>query len=187
MERLNASLGTYGHVFLGGGLLASGKVRGVSRVTVEEATACCQAEIVLCEADGSAGRPLKVPAPHEPMVPDASGTVVAVMGLEVLGKRLDSRLVYRTDVFRRITGIERDGVLTSECLKRAFTSPDGLFKGVSPRVRRIAFFNKSDLLTDRKGAEALAKTLLSCSSASPAWVVIGSALRQEYEILRNEG
>ncbi|PZC41563.1 MAG: hypothetical protein DK306_002532, partial [Chloroflexi bacterium] len=49
------------------------------------------------EADGSAGRAFKAPASHEPVIPDRATHVVAVVGVEALGKPLEDRWVHRAE------------------------------------------------------------------------------------------
>jgi probable selenium-dependent hydroxylase accessory protein YqeC len=44
------------------------------------------ADYVLVEADGSARRPLKAHAPHEPVIPPEAGRTICVVGLAGLGR-----------------------------------------------------------------------------------------------------
>ena len=43
-------------------------------------------DYVLVEADGSAGRPLKAHAPHEPVIPPEAGSVILVVGASGFGR-----------------------------------------------------------------------------------------------------
>ena len=45
--------------------------------------------VVLVEADAPRGRSLKVPAPHEPVIPASTTLVVVVCALDALGQPLD--------------------------------------------------------------------------------------------------
>lgn len=47
---------------------------------------CALADYVLVEADGSRGLPLKAHLPHEPVLPQEAGQVIAVLGLTGLGR-----------------------------------------------------------------------------------------------------
>lgn len=51
---------------------------------------CNLVDIVLVEADGSKGLPLKVPASHEPVIPQQATMVIVLCGLSGLGKTLFS-------------------------------------------------------------------------------------------------
>ena len=43
---------------------------------------------VLIEADGAKRRPLKVPAEHEPVIPEMTTHVLSVYGLDSIGKKI---------------------------------------------------------------------------------------------------
>ena len=59
---------------------------------------------ILVEADGAAQRPLKAPAPHEPIIPEGSICVIAVIGLDAIGKPLDEQWVFRSKLYSQLTG-----------------------------------------------------------------------------------
>src|SRR5262245_57009270 len=63
-----------------------------------------RADLVLVEADGARGRSLKVPAPHEPVVPGRTSLLVVVAALDVLGAPLDEEKVHRLDRVLEATG-----------------------------------------------------------------------------------
>ena len=48
--------------------------------------ACAGADLVLVEADGSRGLPLKFPGEQEPVIPDNADEILVVCGLNGLGK-----------------------------------------------------------------------------------------------------
>ncbi len=58
--------------------------------------------LVAVEADGSAGRPFKAPADHEPVIPAGVDIVVAVVGAQALGAPLDDRRVHRPERVRAL-------------------------------------------------------------------------------------
>ncbi len=61
-----------------------GKIAGCSPHLVTETARLCEPDVVLCEADGSRGMPLKLPADDEPLLPEAD-VVFWVAGLDVAG------------------------------------------------------------------------------------------------------
>ena len=178
-EDVKEGLNRDGHVFVSQGLLESGKVEGVTRAMADSLFLDLQVDHVIIEADGAAGRPVKAPAAHEPVIPSSVTMVIAVMGLEAMGRPLDSEIVFRPGLFREITGLEDGETITPAALARVFQSPDGLFKG-APEARKVAFLNKLDLLAGDQGAKALALLLLRDSDAPVERVVMGSLLRGEY-------
>ncbi len=182
-DELSEALGKHGFVFLGGGELESGKVEGIS---AEKANAMFQwpcLDYLLVEADGAARRPVKAPAEHEPVIPSSATVVVALMGLEAMGKRLTGEVVFRPERFERVTGLVQGGRLTLEVLTRLFTSPKGLFRGSPRPARRVAFLNKADLLGEEHKAWELAHMILQDSKGRIDRVVVGSIIKGRYSII----
>lgn len=56
------------------------------------------ADFVLVEADGSAGKPLKAHAAHEPVIPDNAAQVISVVGASGLNRPI-SEAVHRPELF----------------------------------------------------------------------------------------
>lgn len=175
-ENLREELPSKGHVFLGQSLLGSGKVNGIAPALANGIYGDYEVDYLLVEADGSAGHPVKAPAEHEPVIPAQVTTVVAVMGLEALGQPLSPEMVFRIDLFRRLTGMNLGQVLTPDRLSRLFQGPDGLFKGAPPSARRVALLNKRDLLAKDQDAKDLAYAILKRTENEIDRVVIGSIM-----------
>lgn len=173
-SRVKAGLREKGHVFVAQRLLESGKVEGIGPETADAFFHDPYVDFVIAEADGAAGRPVKVPAPHEPVIPHSVSLVIAVMGLEALGTRLDPQAVFRPELFRDITGLDKGGRLTPEALATVIQSPAGLFKGTPACARRIVLLNKSDRLRFGQDAEGLAHRLLQSTGVPIERVVVGS-------------
>ena len=179
-EDVREGLKRDGHVFVAQRLLESGKVEGITRAMADSLFLDLQVDYLIVEADGAAGRPLKAPAAHEPVIPSSVTMVIAVIGLEAIGRPLDSEIVFRLGLFREITGLENGETITSPALARVFQSPNGLLKGTPDTARRIVFLNKMDLLASEEEGRGLARLLLQCPSARVERVVMGSLLRKEY-------
>lgn len=60
--------------------------------------------IILCEADGAAGRPLKVHGPGEPLIPAGASHVLAIAGLDCLGRIAGPDTVHRAGRYQEVTG-----------------------------------------------------------------------------------
>ena len=182
--RVRELLGECGRVFLGERILPSGKVEGISPATADKLFMDGAADHVIVEADGSAGRPVKAPAAHEPVVPESATLVVAVMGLEAMGRRFNSETVFRPEEVQRITRAVPGCVLTPEILSMLFQAPGGLFKGAPETAGRVAFLNKLDLIEDRSQASALVEMLAGRPGGSAHRVVAGSLILGDYPIVR---
>lgn len=102
------------------------------------------ADVVLVEADGARGRSLKVPAPHEPVVPRATTLLVVMAALDVLGEPLTEERIHRLDLVCSTTGtavgeaVDEDTVVS--CLRHALGYPSR----VPPGARAAVFLNKAE-------------------------------------------
>ena len=186
-ETIRKDLIELGHVFVGRSILESGKVEGVSPLFADELYQAPWVDYLISEADGSAGRPLKAPAQHEPVIPSSASVVVAIMGLEALGRRLEPEVAFRLEQFTKVTGLERGEMLTPNGIARVFQAPEGLFKGAPGSARRVAFLNKMDLLSDEQGGRKLADLLLLFPHSLIERVVMGSIMKKTYFTIRKQG
>jgi len=79
---------------------------------------------VLVEADGARRRHIKAPAPHEPVIPLRTTTVVVVAGLGALGHPI-SEVAHRPDRVAEVVGLEPSDIVTPEAMATLITSVDG--------------------------------------------------------------
>lgn len=179
-SELNNCLDRHGHVFVAQSHLKSGKIEGVSRSLADAIYQETQVDYLVLEADGAAGRPVKVPLEHEPVIPSSASVTVAMIGLEAIGEKLDTKIVFRLDQFKEVTGLKKGEMLTPKALSKIFSSPKGLFKESPMPAIRIAFLNKLDLLTKDLEAKELAELLLNDLNAPVDRVVAGSIIRKYY-------
>ena len=82
--------------------IENGKCLGFSAEETFSLRTACQRLIV--EADGSAGRPVKAHAAHEPQIAAGAACVVAVVGSWCIGAPLDAEHVHRPERFSAISG-----------------------------------------------------------------------------------
>jgi probable selenium-dependent hydroxylase accessory protein YqeC len=173
-------LEAHGHVFVGRDVYESGKVQGISPSLADSLYYLSGLDYLITEADGAAGRPVKVPDQHEPMIPPSATVVIAMMGLEAMGKPLGQEAVFRLNLFQKLTGLERGDHLTPEHLAMIFKGPEGLFRGSPEAARRVAFLNKLDRLANYKDARTLADILVRGTQPTVDLVVAGSVLKRDY-------
>jgi probable selenium-dependent hydroxylase accessory protein YqeC len=183
-DELIGVLKTRGHGFLGHSLLESGKVRGIDPSLADELYQDKGVDYLIVEADGSAGRPVKAPAEHEPVIPDSATRVVGMLGLEALGQELGPEIVFRMDLFCKLAKVQERERLTAPVLSRLFLRPEGLFKGTPSSAKRVAFLNKLDLLPKEQGAKDLADLILGEGDSQVDRLVIGSIKENIYKIVR---
>jgi probable selenium-dependent hydroxylase accessory protein YqeC len=182
-EKVREELEKYGHVFVGQGVLESGKLEGIGPALAEKLYHDSVVDYLILEADGAAGLPVKAPASHEPVIPPSVTLVVAMVGLEAVGKDLEPEFVFRLERFKEVTGLVKGEKINSKALGKIFHSPKGLFKGTPVSARRVAFLNKLDLFPDDQEAKDLANLLLSPPNALIDRVVIGSIKEKKYVLI----
>jgi probable selenium-dependent hydroxylase accessory protein YqeC len=163
------ALAREGRVTLLGRRVRPDKLEGVTAARVDALAAL--ADLVLVEADGARGRSLKVPAPHEPVIPLSTTVVVVVCALDALGQPLDDEHVHRVELVRAATGVDPGEVVDEDCLVTALRHADGYPSRVPPRARAGVFLNKAEDDEALAVGERLAVRLIP----PYRWVAAGSA------------
>lgn len=113
--------------------------------------------VILAEADGSRGLPLKAPAEHEPVIPVWAGAVIAVAGLDCVGEPI-CQACHRPEQVCRLLGKAMDERLTPQDVSAVLCSPNGGRKNVGNRDFRIAL-NKADTPQRAEYGELIQKEL----------------------------
>lgn len=103
-----------------------------------------QADVILCEADGSRHHPCKAPAAHEPVLLPDSDIVLAVVGMDALGCPL-AQACQRPQLAAAFLGCSLDSVIDEQMLAALLLSEQGARKNVGARAYYIVL-NKCDLL-----------------------------------------
>ena len=99
---------------------------------------------ILVEADGAAGRPLKVPADHEPVIPVSTTSVIGLVGLSGVGQPVGDKWIHRLDHFSSLTGLASGQKISSAAVCNVLTHNRGIFKDTPGDVKRLAFLNQAD-------------------------------------------
>ena len=103
-----------------------------------------QADVILCEADGSKHHPCKAPAAHEPVLLPDSDIVLAVVGMDALGRPL-AQACQRPQLAAVLLGCSLDSVIDEQMLAALLLSEQGSRKNVGTRTYYIVL-NKCDLI-----------------------------------------
>ena len=126
---------------------------------------------ILIEGDGARGLPLKIHAQRDPVIPDITELVIAVVGLSPLGHFLDEQVMYLANRFRLLTRYE--GTMVNAHMYRLLLEhPEGLLKG-SATLPTIVFCNQSDTISSEE-AELVMATLAERWQGKPFDIVCGS-------------
>ncbi len=111
-----------------------------------------EARRLIVEADGSAGRPVKAHASHEPVIAAGAACVVGVVGAWCVGAPLDSEHVQRPELFAALCGRKLGDEVTADDVARVILHEDGWLRAVP----RGAAFHVVVTGTDGAIARALA-------------------------------
>jgi probable selenium-dependent hydroxylase accessory protein YqeC len=130
---------------------------------------------ILVEADGAAQRPLKAPAAHEPVLPPSSRWVIAVVGLDAVGKPLTEEWVFRSRLFADLTGLKPGAAITETSVAAIISHEAGIMKGSPPGAGKCVFLNKAETRQRQEAGRRIAGYLKAPGGMRPGMVVIGAA------------
>lgn len=135
------------------------------------------ADVIVVEADGSAGRPLKFPLSHEPVIPACTTVVVPVAGAEVVGKPFTPEWVHRAEAAAAFLAARTaSGVapalgtpVSPATVATLLWHPDAATRGRPPGARVVPVVNQADSPERLAAARAVAQALLR--AGAPAVLV----------------
>lgn len=96
--------------------------------------------LLLVEADGSRGLPLKGWADHEPVVPEGTTATIGVCTLWPIGTPYSSDNTHRPERFAALTGTTPGDTVTPEMVATMISHPDGIFAKAAGR--RVLYINQ---------------------------------------------
>ncbi len=134
------------------------------------------ADVVLCEADGAKHYPTKAPAAHEPVLLNACDVVLAVCGMDALGKPL-AQVCLRAQLAAELLGVSENALLTAEHLARLLTDERGARKNVGSRAYYV-LLNKCDLV-EKNQVEAVRKQLTRQGLSAAQLLTRGNFVEEE--------
>jgi len=141
---------------------------------------------ILVEADGARHLSLKAPAPHEPVIPSSSHWVIAVVGLDAIGRPLTDEWVFRSRLFAEISGLELGAAITEESVANALVHEKGIMKDCPDGALKYVFLNKAETEDRRLMGRRITHLLQGKGWQRPKRVIIG-ALERETEPLEWHG
>ncbi len=133
---------------------------------------------VLIEADGAKGKPLKYPAPYEPVIPYSSDLVFVIAGLDSLSGHIKEK-VFRWENLREKTGVSGDEMISPEIFSLFFTDKI-LLKDVRSKPCAIVL-NKYDTCAQKELLFHLAGKIIQKTHVKRV-IVSSLAFRIFYEI-----
>jgi len=131
---------------------------------------------IIVEADGAAGRPVKAPATHEPVLPKCTKWVVGIVGLEAVGKPLTARWAFRPQLVSQITGLAEGSILTESAIADLFMDENGILKDAPAGAIRLTFLNQADSQDRLESGRKIAQMLVRQQKSGLTRVLIGQML-----------
>lgn len=159
-----------------GDLQDDGKLSGLRPGAVAELLA--SADLVVVEADGSGGRPLKFPLAHEPVIPACTTVVLAVAGAVVVGKPFTPDWVHRCSAAAAFVGAPDGSAVTPGQVARLLWDPDAATRGRPAGARVVPVINQAE--TYPEAARAVGRALLR----EGAPLVLLTAARSDTPVLQ---
>lgn len=106
------------------------------------------ADVIIVEADGAKGFPVKGYEAYEPVIPDRTTCHVVVVGVEFFCMPLNEETVFRYPRFLASAGLKENVQLETWKLAEILEHRDIFLKGSidRPGLRRVLFINKTDLI-----------------------------------------
>ena len=156
-------------------LVSKGKLAGFEPSTIDFFMKKGGFKWILVEADGAFRKPIKAPAEHEPVIPECSTCVIAVVGLDAIGKPLDERWVFRHQIYSRVTGASLGSPVTERSVASVILADRGLMKGCPPDATRMVFLNKAEGEERLAAGERVVSLLKKEGKGKIDRILIGSA------------
>ncbi len=144
-------------------------------------------DVVLVEGDGAKHFSIKAPGEREPVTPRETGMVFGVVGLDILGKLINSKTVFRLDQFLKVTHAQKNDSIDREILLRLADAENGLFKNSPSKAEKILVLNKADTLDSADKADETGRYILSRSSSiSKVMITTAKDLNPVIRVLKKE-
>lgn len=148
----------------------NGKVHGLSCDTVCDLLSRRMVDVVACESDGAAGRPLKLHGPREPVIPECARTVVVMAGCDAVGHPASPDTVHRADRISAVLRIQLGSLLRPTDIAQALVAASC---HAPPGARVLFVVNKVDstvaLGAAREVAREVQLTLPEAHGALVSW------------------
>ncbi|MEZ4666711.1 MAG: selenium cofactor biosynthesis protein YqeC [Anaerolineae bacterium] len=139
-RHLSLALGENRFVFLHGDTRGN-KVHGPSLEWIPRLLDSVDSDVLLIEADGSRGLPLKAPKSHEPVIPEEATLVIPMASLSVLGQPFDEDHVYNATAIDERYGFNIGNRVKSPWVAQVLRDETLGLKGVPPSARVMAYLN----------------------------------------------
>jgi probable selenium-dependent hydroxylase accessory protein YqeC len=161
------------HITLARERIESMKLKGISPDLVSLLWNSPEIDMMIIEADGAAGRPVKAPREWEPVIPSHTTLVIGLLGVDGVGKELNEENLFQAERISQLTGIPMGEKMTCEGMAILMVHPQGIFKGAAHLSRKVAFINKVDVPDGMKWGREIGKEIFKKASPQIERVILG--------------
>lgn len=142
LRHLSLTLGENRFVFLYNEIRGT-KVHGPGLEWIPRLLDSVDSDVLLVEADGARGLPLKAPRSHEPVIPTESTLVVPIASLSVLGQPLDDEHVYNAQAIDARYGFGLGNRVKSPWIAQVLRDEELGLRGVPSHSRVTVLLNQT--------------------------------------------
>ena len=160
---------------VGNRITEENKLKGIPVDWVDKLYKCGSFDVILVEADGSKGRPIKAPDTHEPVIPSCTSILTGVVGFDCYAERIEPLWVHRPHIFTGVVGKIAGDAIDDEVIVKLALSQNGLFKNCPEEAEKVLFINKVEEDEQIAAAERIGSSVLKQGSDIRK-VLIGSIL-----------
>lgn len=177
LQQAGTLLKHHRHVSAGSRILHfQDKLKGFSPEAIDDIWQSGIFDWIIVEADGAAGRPVKAPAAHEPVIPKCTRWVVGIVGLQAVGKPLNARWAFRPELVSQITGLAVGSLLTESAIADLLMEEKGVLKDAPAGAVRLAFLNQADSQDRLESGRKIAQMLVRRQKSGFTRILIGQTL-----------
>lgn len=123
--------------------MRDGEVYGASIETIKQFLDTVDSDVLLIEADGADGMPLKAPYEHEPIIPQDATLVVPIASLSAINQPLDEEHIYNPQAMIEKYGYYPGSNVRSPWIAEVLRDEELGLRGIPDTARVIAFINQT--------------------------------------------
>ena len=153
---VGAALDESTHVTIGSGR-AGDKLLAAPPADLDRLHDEAVADWILVEGDGARHRHLKMPRDGEPVVPEATERIIAVAGVDVIGKTFTEETIFRPEIVEARTRYRRGETITATMVYDLLFHEAGILRVGPTGATRCAFLSFVDGPDDLDEARAIAE------------------------------
>lgn len=157
-----------------------GRRAGIDPGLIEKFKITGNFDLLLVKADGARSRFIKAPAEHEPPLPDCVNTVIPVISVRAIGKRLTEKIAHRIEKITEVSGLYKNERIKPVHIARILASEKGSLKNIGT-ANVIPLINMVDNSDSEKLAREAAREALALTDRFD--YVVLAAMKEKIPII----